>query len=538
MTALFLFVIVQGFSRLPTPGNEPVPNSAFVPNPGVAAYKNPNPQNTLFNSAGQSGAQGRAAQDQNNGDDEDPDRPPFAKGMDKLEYLLLRARHTARLRGWEPGKPIDPKARGRAIRLMEQQEEDVSGKNTFLGKLSSALGLTPESGTSWISIGPAPLSNGQTFNVTHPVSGRVTAIAIHPTNPNIVYVGAAQGGIYRTLDGGNTWTAIFDSAQSLAIGAIAIAPSQPSTIYVGTGEGNFSCDSYFGVGVYRIDNADSLAPTLTGPLNMDTNGNDVLSGWSIGKIIVHPTNPDIIFLGVTSGIGGIGCDFLNSTASNSTKPRGLFRSTNATQANPTFAKLTIAGVLNGGNRSVTDLEFEPGNPNNLLITVFGGGSAGLDGGIYRSTNALDASPTFTRTLAAGSSSATARVEIAINKVGSQVNVFAATSESNGTLKRSTDGGQTWSGAIGTTGFCGGQCTYDMPIAIDPTDGNIVYLGGAADSGSAHIFTKVTNALAAPAFTAMQTGLHADEHAIEIDPSNHNTIWTGNDGGIWKSSDAA
>src|SRR5213075_2082344 len=100
--------------------------------------------------------------------------------------------------------------------------------------------------------------------------------------------------------------------------------------------------------------------------------------------------------------------------------------------NPTFTKLTMAGVLNGSNRSVTDIEFEPGNPNTLLATVFGGGSAGLDGGVYRTTNALDPSPIFTRTLPAGSSTATARVELAINKVGNQVTVFAATSESNGT----------------------------------------------------------------------------------------------------------
>lgn len=149
ITALFLFVVAQGFSRLATSGNKPVANNATIPSPDLAAYKNSNPQNASFNSAGQNGAQGRSTPDQNQtDDDDDPDRPPFARGIDKLEYLRLRARHIARLRGWEPGKPIDPKARGRAIRLIEQQEEEVSGKNTFLGRLSSALGLIPESGTS------------------------------------------------------------------------------------------------------------------------------------------------------------------------------------------------------------------------------------------------------------------------------------------------------------------------------------------------------------------------------------------------------
>src|SRR5438477_483300 len=73
------------------------------------------------------------------------------------------------------------------------------------------------SSTSWTAIGPAPIPNGQTTPVSA-VSGRVSAIAVHPTNPNIVYVGAAQGGVYRSLDGGATWTELMANAQSLAIG--------------------------------------------------------------------------------------------------------------------------------------------------------------------------------------------------------------------------------------------------------------------------------------------------------------------------------
>src|SRR5205823_7857997 len=128
-------------------------------------------------------------------------------------------------------------------------------------------------------------------------------------------------------------------------------------------------------------------------------------------------------------------------------------------------------------------------------------------------------------------------EIATIKLGTTVYVYAATSDSSGTLKRSIDGGQTWSAAL-ATGFCNDQCIYDMPIAVDPTDASIVYLGGQDDNGGAHILTKVTNATGTPTLTAMQNGLHADMHTIEIDPSNHNTIWVGNDGGVFKSTDAA
>jgi MBG domain (YGX type)/Bacterial Ig-like domain (group 3)/Carboxypeptidase regulatory-like domain len=484
----------------------------------------------------------------------DPDLPGFMAGkIDKEEYLRLREEHVNKLRGIVPGRPFDPSWRGKAIQEMNQQEGRPENTNSFNSNSSkSATGNlvewfgpnTPSSGTVWSSIGPSPLPNGQTFNTNNiPVSGRISAIAIHPTNSSIAYVGAAQGGVYRTLDGGATWTPIFDNAQTLAIGSIAIAPSQPSTIYVGTGEENFSCDTFFGVGVYRIDNADGASPTLSGPFNKDGTGTDQMSGRAIGKVIVHPTNPDIIFVATGSGIGGLNCSGIPGVDSTATslRPRGLWRSSNATSANPTFDRMTVA-TDNGGNRSVTDLEFEPGNPNILFTTVLGFSTAG-SGGVFYSTNPYVASPTFTRTLATSSTSTSERVEISLNKTGSTIFVYAATSQSSGTFKRGTytagtPSGLSWTGSIGTAGFCGGQCTYDMPIAVDPTNANIVYLGGPGDSSPAHILTKVTNATGTPTFTASQTGLHADEHAIEIDPSNNNTIWTGNDGGIFKSTDAA
>jgi len=124
-------------------------------------------------------------------------------------------------------------------------------------------GLTPAiNSLTWTAIGPNPIPQGQTQGRIDPVSGRTVALAVHPTNPNIVYAGTAAGGVWRSTNGGTNWTPIFDSADSLAIGALAIAPSQPSTLYVGTGE----IGSFFGVGVYRIDNVDTTA-TLVGPIN-------------------------------------------------------------------------------------------------------------------------------------------------------------------------------------------------------------------------------------------------------------------------------
>ena len=235
-------------------------------------------------------------------------------------------------------------------------------------------------------LGPSPLPNGQTqqFPTTTPTSGRATAIAVDPANSNLVYLGTAQGGVWRTTNGGATWTPFFDTAQSLAIGALALAPSDTTKLYIGTGEPNNSGDSFFGVGVYRIDNAPTTA-NLVGPINPSiTTGTapaittNCFTGRAISRILVHPTDPATIFVSTATGIGGIGANALSNTV----PPLGLqgvYRSTNATSAaaSVTFEKLivNIDGSLDGapatGNTSIFDMAMEPGNADNILVTTSG-----------------------------------------------------------------------------------------------------------------------------------------------------------------------
>src|SRR5207237_1399241 len=147
-------------------------------------------------------------------------------------------------------------------------------------------------------------------------------------------------------------------------------------------------DSFFGVGVYRITNADTQ-PVLAGPFNRDGSNVDVMTGRSISQIVVHPTDANTIFVATTSGIASIGARPFSPLPS-----KGLFRSTNALGMPATFTKLTVVSA--GENNSITDLALEPGAPNNLLAVVratFAG-----EGGVYRSTNALAATPSFTHTL--------------------------------------------------------------------------------------------------------------------------------------------
>ena len=449
---------------------------------------------------------------------QDPDSPPISLGppnggMSREEFMLRRAEYIGLRRGFDKNHPADPKLRQAAIAAMEAQQQRLASMPKSREKdILTAV---------WTELGPNPIPNGQV--VTGPglaVSGRTVAIAVHPTNPNIVYVGAAQGGLFRSTDGGATWTPLLDNAMSLAIGAIAIAPSQPDTIYVGTGEPNFSADCFFGVGIYRITNASTASPVVSGPFNKNGASADVFTGTSVGKIAVDPTNPDNIFVATTFGIGGISGGFPSPIPA-----FGIFRCTNATTASPVFTRLSGVGSSNSLN--ITDVVVDPGDPNRVVVAAsdpFGVGGAG----IYLTTNALDATPIFGLTQAV---TGTDRVELTINRVGGTTAVFAATGEGNGRVYRSLTGGASFTTQI-TNGYCGGQCFYNVAIAVDPGDANRVYLGG---TGTTATFAFSTDG--GTSFTNSESGLHTDSHVIAVAPSLPSTVYFGSDGGIYKSTDS-
>ncbi|MEY2539089.1 MAG: hypothetical protein QOG67_2829 [Verrucomicrobiota bacterium] len=399
-------------------------------------------------------------------------------------------------------------------------------------------------GPSWTALGPFPIPNGNTEDRVDPVSGRVTAIAVHPNNPDVAYVGTAQGGLYRTLDGGTTWTQLMDNVNSsfigtpLAIGAVAIDPANASTVLVGTGEGNNSGDSYFGNGLYIITAADSTNPLVNGPYRLRVNDNaDIFTGRSIVAIAVDPANHNNVFCATTSGFAGI-VPSLYSTL----PPRGLYRSTNAFAGvdgtgTPVFAPLNVN--LSEPNAAITSVVVDPGNGNIVLCTLYSQSGTGSFGGIYRSTTALTATPTFTRSMPLPDFT---NAKLAINNVGGLVTVYAATEEGvpNGRVYKSSDGGSSFGLALSdANGFAGDQGFYDIAIAVDPTNGNNIYVGGKvrfSDTGAYindGIFLYSNDG--GSSFHPSVTGLHTDTHAIAVSPSTPSVIYHGNDGGVWRSS---
>jgi Peptidase family C25 len=512
------------------------------------------------------GATKTAAPDEDEG--EDPDLPPgFSGRIDKEAYHAGRSDQINFLRGMEPGKPFDVTGRSRAIQHMEAQRNSPSSPQT--------------SGTMWTQIGPAPIPLGQTTTTRVNVSGRVTAVEIDPTNSNNIYVGTAQGGIYRSLDGGTTWLAIFDSAQSLAIGALTLLPGDPTTLYVGTGEANGSADSFAGVGLYRI-NSVTTTPVLTGPINpvrnyLDGGSNPqsvpAFNGRSISKILVHPTQPGTLLVGVAGGVIGLGADAPFGGTLPPLSMRGMYRVKNADgpAAGATVERIAVSTTDTGQglcafdtpctvNRSVNNMVFDPQDPSgNTLIVWLNGINIVGDGGIYRTTNAFATpatSVTFTQTLTTTSTSTSnGRGELrAYVRSGTTVIYVASGEPSNvpvgaticnsaaqfGALRRSDDGGVTWSVKLaGGGGFCGGQCFYNIGFDVVPgaaTTTDKLLLGGNVASGTCARQQATSLDGGATTFTSHSATTHADTHVIKIAPSNPLVVFRGDDGGVWKSTD--
>src|SRR5215471_12037642 len=183
---------------------------------------------------------------------------------------------------------------------------------------------------SWTELGPAPTVNGST-TYTEPASGRITGIAADPNDPLTIYIATAGGGVWKTIDGGTSWTPLTDTQGTLFMGAIAVAPSDSNTIYAVTGEANsgpsktkreFRDNIYYGLGVLRSTNGGNTW-TLVGA--------GQFSRRTISRIVVDPTSPDTVYVAVgalaTNGLPGNtgiwkstdgGTTWSNTTASIST----------------------------------------------------------------------------------------------------------------------------------------------------------------------------------------------------------------------------
>ena len=321
--------------------------------------------------------------------------------------------------------------------------------------------------------------------------GRIGSIAFHPTNSNIIFAGAAGGGLWKSTDGGNSWMTTTDDLASLGVSGIAIHPSDPNTIYLATGDGDGG-DNY-SIGVVK---------STDGGLNFSSTG----LNWStssyqlIRRILIDADNPAIIMV-ATSG--------------------GIYKSSNN--------GMTWANVLSG---DFYDLEAKPGNGETTWY-------ASTANNIYRSTNEGN---TWTSVY---NVSGSGRLSLGVS-AGNNQYVYALSSLSSNHgfkgLYRSIDSGTSFTlrssspnimgwAANGTDS--GGQGWYDLALAIDPVDAEKVYTGGVNTWKSTNGGTTWTIKTHWSGATGVQT-VHADKHVLEWQGTN--VLWEGNDGGLYRTPD--
>ncbi|MDE3156159.1 MAG: hypothetical protein KGN76_13740 [Acidobacteriota bacterium] len=339
----------------------------------------------------------------------------------------------------------------------------------------------------WRNVGPAIMG------------GRIDDIVADPANPAIVYVGAATGGIWKTVNGGTTWTPIFDDYGTTSIGALALAPSNPDILWAGTGEANNRQSSSWGNGVWKSTDG---GKTWTHMGLDDTH--------HIGRIVIDPRNPDIVYVAALGHLWG------------PNRERGLFKTSDGgkTWTNTKFIN---------DNTGFVDVAMDPADPRVLYAaayqrqrTPWGFDGGGPGSGLYKTTDAGRTWTKLTHGLPAGD---TGRIGLAIYAKDPKV-VYAAVENKDGGLFRSDDAGGSWT----RMSRLDQRPPYFSQVRIDPQDDRRIYM------------------LASPLYISDDGGktfradgarnVHVDHHAMWIDPHRPSFIILGNDGGVWMSWDRA
>lgn len=326
----------------------------------------------------------------------------------------------------------------------------------------------------------------------------LTATGI-PGNPNVYYFGGTGSGVWKSIDGALTWLPLFDRESVASIGSLAIAPSEPTTVYVGTGEACIRGNISHGDGVYK---------TLDGGKTWKNIG--LRDTRAIGKLIVHPSNPDVVFVAALGHPYGPNAE------------RGVFRTKDGGK---TWEKV----LYKDENTGAIDIAFDPNNPNILFAslwqtrrTPWNLNSGGPGSGIYRSN---DGGTTWTHLEAHGlPKEPYGRVGVVV--AANSERVYALIEAREGGLYRSDDGGENWQ-LVNPNRSLWQRAWYYMHVIADPRDSNTLYFMNVDAYKSTDGGRTVNKIKGLP---------HGDNHGLWIDPQNTRRMIASNDGGVTVSLD--
>lgn len=356
----------------------------------------------------------------------------------------------------------------------------------------------------WKQIGPSSI------NSTWPAhwgksTGRVRGVDVHPTNPDIVFIGAAAGGIWKTTDGGNTWTLMSEDFSSITFGAIKIDPNNPNIVYAGSGEVryNFTPRIYSGRGLFKTTDGGETWINIIDGFGEQTH---------FSSIDINPNDSNNIVAGLASGNWHLG----------NPGNEGVWQSFDG--------GITWTQVLNAND--VFDIHYHPLIPNKIFAAVGGRGfQISEDNGLtWRLSNTGLITP-----------SSINRMHFAIAISDPEI-IYSVVYDGSTKAFKSTDNGESWN-RISENKILGGtyngidwadQGSYDLAIAVNPIDPNHVYIGNV----EIHVATDGNNfnPKRIPGGSgAWDSPMHVDYHKIVFAPSNPNIIYVGCDGGINKST---
>ena len=317
---------------------------------------------------------------------------------------------------------------------------------------------------TWLSAGPRNFS------------GRIKSLVIHPTDGNIVYAGGADGGVWKTYDGGTTWYSVMQLELSMAVGALGISANSPNVLYAATGENVPGWGpSYPGIGVYKTTDGggdwDLMAP---------------IGSNRCSRVLVDPTDPNIVYI---AGNGG------------------LHKSTNGG-----------ASWTNVRSDFISDALMDPLSPNTIY-------AAAWNSGIYKS---LDGGTTWTllnNGIPTGVAADWIKLAMGLNGTDGTAFLIAKMGTDSGLMYKSNDAGTSWTSIPGTHQGVRYNEWTNM-VAVDPNNQNVIFAGGVGVERSSNGGTSFTGIV----------GTHSDHHELVFSPTNSNICYMATDGGVYKSTD--
>ena len=330
------------------------------------------------------------------------------------------------------------------------------------------------------------------------MSGRVAAMDVVVGDRPTLYVGAASGGVWKSVDGATTFKPVFDK-HCQSIGAIAIDRQDPKTVWVGTGESWVRNSVSLGDGVYKTTDGGETWQHL-----------GLKDSERIARIVIDPARSDTVFVAATGHLW------------DAHPERGVYRTRDGGK---TWQKVLFVDDQTG----CADIAMDPSDPRTLYAamwqfrrTPWSFNSGGPGSGLYKSTDGGDTWQRLTRGLPEGP---LGRIAVSVSPAD-PARVYAFVEAKNSAMYRSDDRGQTWtmmSSAAGVTS----RPFYFAYVIADPRDADRVYKPGTnlyvSDDG-------------AKTFSLIGQGVHSDYHALWINPADPDEVIVGTDGGVYTSED--